>query len=65
MTPLAFHLRRLCWPRRHLANLLGVRVDTVDHWASGKRDPPPCVVAWLTAMTVGETDPGQPEGWTK
>jgi transcriptional regulator with XRE-family HTH domain len=64
VTPLAALLARIGWSTGELAARLDVSPDAARHWASGRREPPPSVLAWLEDIADAVASVAQlPPGW--
>lgn len=55
MTPTAAHLDAIGWSTTELARRLGTSSKTARAWRSGRRSPPPQVIAWLQALASTRT----------
>jgi hypothetical protein len=65
MTTLSAPLSRIGWTTGELSRRLRIAPETTTHWASGRRAPPPAVLAWLERVARAVEGVGPPpEDWS-
>jgi DNA-binding transcriptional regulator YiaG len=60
---MADHLAAIGWRNAELGRQLNIGEVTIRAWMSGRREPPPAVLAWLRAIRAA-IEAG-PEGWRR